>query len=876
MAGDISSSSHTSSGATWNTMPPHGPPLPPRNAGLDEVPPPIPPRPAGFGYQPVRNSRILEAPNQSTSTSNGAQGKPNTTTGARIIATEQSVALGEDGSHQYPSTHAGISPNQAQSYSDISHLFPDGKIPPPPPRPSGSGVSAGPQLPSNAGKPSMSMPPAYSQLKATPNNGFQGTLSQKSEPFAVQAPSVPEISQRRAHATKDSTPEANTHGAYDNQDRKVGVTQEIDVAVMDESFQSMRLSNSSEATPRSREDRNDTEETAYSSQQSSGSAPAIPEKVPLPTQQSPGVRSPTNAASATHSRQRQGMFKECISTNVTFAATWYTHLQTPKFPICAFCYETHISGSRFAVEFQESFCDDGEVRACRFSSPRIKDSLWKLALSSGSLDRVVDYMRLRPSIPNCVGQAGVKGSAGIKWYRTKNNDIPAMVVCQACYEDHILSHPKFGEEHFEPNTLQHLPDQTWVCDIAVPYICREYMVRATTGDWRSFVQSVPVRMSIQPCPGEKTVYPDGRGKKWFTPVNGPKGLLICIACYCDFILLTGQDGNWRDAGDNLVNVFGVSVSCFFGAQFNVRALAARTLDTNDHALFWKGVDVVAREPRCKVRMQSSSWYTLKSNPPGFEICRACYVTIAESMGVGHHFVPKAGVPVDSSITCSFNPAIARFGSYMRYLLELVYKQDPAPLEEFIKIYAFMPTCRRDTGIENASWFGWNECTICPECYHEFIRGTALADAMAPQATQVKGAVMCEMYSTLMRQIYLAACATDPPDPKPLLEYSMQRRAVWAETMPRARQILSNIRLKMLQQDMAMNNSMFYKWSGNLMQDTLPLEQTYINAATGPGYYNHMQIKGAEYAQQATAIGNEIRGSPAYIADELERRWRAVE
>ncbi|KAI0116456.1 hypothetical protein GGR51DRAFT_318100 [Nemania sp. FL0031] len=694
---------------------------------------------------------------------------------------------------------------------------------------------------------------------------------------------MPKGPQQHAYTTRGSISDTNAHSVGDSQREEGSITPKIahstvnnDVTIMNESFQLMRLSSCSKAAPLSGEGEDDAEKTAHPSQKSSGSAPIIPKKEPLPTQQPPGVRPSTSADSATYSRQRQAVFKECISTNVTFAATWYTHPQAPKFLICPYCYETHILNSRFAAQFHGLFHDDGEARACRFSSSRIKESLWKLAISSGSLNDVVKYMALRPSIPNCVGQAGAKGNAGIQWYRTRKNDIPAIVVCQACYEDHILSYPAFGEEHFEPSTIQHPADQTWSCDIAVPYISREYAVRAATNNWGSFVESVPVRMSMQPCPGEKSVYPDGKGKKWFTPTNGPQGLLICLACYCDYILLTGQDAKWRDAGDNLVNLFGVSVFCCFGAQFNLRALAARTLDTNDHTLFWRGIDIVAREPTCKSRMQGATWYTLKSSPDGFEICKACYVTIAESMGVSHHFVPKAGVPANGSITCNFNPVIARFGLYMKHFLELVYTQDPTSLEKFIKVYAFMPPCRRDTGLENASWFGWNECTICPECYHEFIRGTALADAMAPQSVQVKGAVMCEMYSPRMRQLYLAAGATDPPDPKPLLEYSKQRRAVWAETMPRARQILSNIKIKMLQQDMAMNNSMFYTWSGNLFQNTLPLEQTYNNAAVGPGYYNHMQIKGAEYGRQATAIGSEITGSPAYVADELERRWRAVE
>ncbi|KAI0455095.1 hypothetical protein F5B21DRAFT_213664 [Xylaria acuta] len=899
--------STTNSGADGHSGSSYGPPpLPPRSDGRGPigapgaaVPPPIPPRPAGFGYQPLRDPGPLEPPNQSIGSSARIQRRPiiGTSTGAQAgnspTQDGRTLLSGHDGYLQYPSSQPGVSLNQTQGYSDISHFFPDGKIPPPPPRP---GVSPSPQPPLDTGKPDTGVSPAVLESQLPTNDGFQRTYSegnqlqnQTQQSFPSQATSTFVSADPRKHTdiTKDYTTDANIHDAGNNPAGEAGNTQEAiyvtvsdDIATMNKTFQSMELRNSSDAISESSEERNIMNYDAYSPQQSSNPAPAIPAKVPLPTQQTPGARSPTSDASTTPPRQPQTVVRECISTESTFATTWYTHPRAPEYPICMNCYENHIRGSRFKGEFQGTFLDDGKPRGCGFTCSRIKDSLWELALTSGSFDSLIEYMILRPSIPDCRGQGGAKAGSGIKWYRTRNNDIPAMAVCQACYEDHILAYPKFGQDHFEPfdaSTIQQVADQMWSCDIAVSYIYREYKVRASTNDWPSFVQAVSVRLlSFQPCPGEKTVYPDGKGRKWFTPINGPYGLLICGPCYCDYILLTGQEPLWRDAGDNLVQPFGVSVSCFFGAQYNVKVLAGRVLETNDYALFWKGIDVAAREPRCKGRIQNATWYTLRSDPNGFEICRTCYVTLAESMGVGHHFKPKTDIPPGSSMMCSFNPGIARFLVYMNKFVEMVYKQDPAPLEEFVKEYAFMPQCHRDKYVENARWFGWKDCAICAECHYEFIRGTALADSMPSQGTQVKGAVMCEMYSPRMRQLYLAVCASDPPDPKPLLEYSAQRRAVWAQTMPRARQILSDIKVKALQQQSAMNTSLFYWSSGNLWQNTLPLEQTYSNSATGHGNYNHMQIKGAEYGQLATALGSEIRGSPAYVADELERRWRLVE
>lgn len=801
---------------------------------------------------------------------------------------QQSVAPGRDGSHQYLSAHSSALPVQTQGYSEISHLFRDGKIPPPPPRSAGQGVGVSHQPPLNTSRFVTSTSPAVSQSESVINDTSPRIYSQDnyvqrqaSQPFTAQAISVSGGSQQHTNTANESAANTDARDVNNNAAREAGIEEGAtqihdDIAVLNQTFQTMRVANSEDAKLPTRGDGNNTKYKAYSPQHSSNLAPAIPEKVPLPTQQSPDARSPVADVSSPLSNPtpKETVAKECISSNVTFASTWYTHHRAPEFLICANCYENHIQGSRFEGEFNGTFRDDGKPRVCGFNSTRIKDSLWKLAFSSGSLDYLVDYMILRPSIPNCAGQGGVKGDAGIKWYRTRNNDIPAMAVCQACYEDQVLAYPKFGQKHFEPSTIQQPADQTWSCDLAVPYIYREYKLRAQTNDWPSFVQNAPVRMSLQPCLEQKTVYPENN--KWFTPVNGPHGFLICVACYCDYILLNDQDGMWRNAGEDLVNIYGVSVTCFFGARFNLKVLAARTLDANDYTQFWKAVDIIAREPICKSGMQNATWYTLKSNPDGFEVCRSCYVTMVEPMGISHHFMPKAGISPETSITCSFNPAIARFQVYMQKFLEMTFTQDPTPLEEFVKVYAFMPECRRDYRIENATWFGWDQCTICPQCHHEFIRGTTLAAATGTQGTQVQGAVMCEMYSPRMRQLYLAACASDPPDPTGLLQYSVQRRAVWAQTMPRARQILSNIRLNISRQRMAMNTSLFYTSSGNLWQNTLPLEQNYSNSAIGSGLQNHMQIKGAEYGRQAAAIGAEISGSPAYVADELEGRWRAVE
>ncbi|RYP45249.1 hypothetical protein DL768_008365 [Monosporascus sp. mg162] len=95
------------------------------------------------------------------------------------------------------------------------------------------------------------------------------------------------------------------------------------------------------------------------------------------------------------------------------------------------------------------------------------------------------------------------------------------------------------------------------CDLAVPYIRREYSVRTAEDDWGSFVREVSARISLPARFKEKPVYPDGRTP--FTPINGLQGFLACAAFFCDYVTHTGQASKWRGAGGSLARVFGLSV-----------------------------------------------------------------------------------------------------------------------------------------------------------------------------------------------------------------------------------------------------------------------------------------------------------------------------
>lgn len=412
--------------------------------------------------------------------------------------------------------------------------------------------------------------------------------------------------------------------------------------------------------------------------------------------------------------------------------------------------------------------------------------------------------------------------------------------------------------------------------MAVPHISRELDVRAKEYDWAAFIREASARLKLPACPKEKGIPPDGRA--WYTPVSGPRGFLICAACWCDYVAHTGQASKWQRAGADLQKLFRASIECCFG-RFNRHSLAARTIDTGDWELFWKGVDAIAREPTCDGNgmPKETNWYTLRSNPHSFAVCGECHATIVATHGVADLFIPKRDVPPSSTLVCTCNPAMPRFALYLNKFVEMMLTRDPGPLECFANEYAYIPLCRGSTFLENARWFGWPECTICPSCYHDFVRGTALADAVPLKGVQIAKGRMCEMYSPRMRGIYLEACRTSPPDPTLLLVASEQRRYVWAETIPVAKRLEDEQHIKIYQQNDLQRQSMFYTFLGNSHQSVVQSPWVYDVPGLGSGFHNGWQETGAQKRREADQAYSQLNISSTYTQiGMLRTRWRQVE
>ncbi|KAF4777984.1 hypothetical protein HER10_EVM0011252 [Colletotrichum scovillei] len=571
------------------------------------------------------------------------------------------------------------------------------------------------------------------------------------------------------------------------------------------------------------------------------------------------------------SRKRGRGVVACIDSPVTFCTTWYTHPTAPDFSICSKCYEDHLVGTRFEHDFRGKICDDNKPRVCRFSKPRVKDHLLRNTLATGRIEDLVSFLLHRSAVPNCRGADGAKGSEGAKWYRPKNNAVPNMVVCQACFEDHIQ--PYRFAANFEQATGQATND-VWSCDLSTRYIQNVYKEAAVKDDWLGFTKEALARMNLPPCAKRQKVTVTSR--KWFTPTAaGHDGVLVCAACYCDFVAGTGEEGKWCDAGTNLASRYGSLVYCALG-HFNIGIAMSCATEAKQYSIFWKALDAACNEEFCSPQgITDGTWYTFPSHPAEFGICAACVANVAEPLGLSSSLVPKCGVSSGTTLLCCFNPANPRFAPYMTKLLECHFTADTQPLESYALEFASLPLCPRDEDFRDRRWYGWQDCTICPSCYHESIRGTTLAAAMPLKGVTVAASLMCEMYSPRMRNLYAQACARK--DPSELLRVSKARRAVYVETVPTIRQMIMEAQMALGQQRVLNVASSTSRAMGQAKEVAMPSQGVYSMPGVGFGFSNHFEAQGASYSKQANLIMAEYgSGSRTHVIGTLEKRWREVE
>ncbi|KAH7303012.1 hypothetical protein B0I35DRAFT_447331 [Stachybotrys elegans] len=616
---------------------------------------------------------------------------------------------------------------------------------------------------------------------------------------------------------------------------------------------------------------------------------------PFPPRQSASSSRPSQSGQHSHEHMAPGDkpitgTNSCISIPMNFPALWYHHPDNPEIVICSRCFEQNLRGTQFENVFQCRHHDDKEPRVCHFLTPRV-EHLLKEAKVSGSTQNLVDYMTFRFAIPQCKGIRGASASDGFRWFKAKDNAMPGFVICQACWEDRVVFREAFAGR-FEPSPNVQPETVMWSCDLAVPYIRSQFDRRFEANDWDGFVAESMGRLNIPGCPGaSKTRY---NSHRWFCPDASPY-LLICAACYCDTVLGTDQERKWHSSstavtpGSNQPVQYADEILCMLGAKASLSVAMGFAKDHKDYGIFWAAVDALLGFPLCEPNgTKGTNWFTLRQDLPGFTICEPCYVGLVKPMRLDDLFMrrPPHTVP-EQGLRCCYNPGFPRVGRYMMHLMEAFYTHDASRLASFATEYAQIPQCRGRKLLQNAEWFGWDECNICPECHHEFVRGTALERYMAFRPVGLNGGTgprrlakssMCELYSPRMRRLYLASCAHSPLDEEAteLRVFSARRRGVYAQTVLVVEQLRRQQELALGQQILLNQEGSFYTWLGGVEAVNIGSTHTFGRADVGYGFANEHELTGAVLAKQATEVGAQV-GSVSYRmrVDELERQWAEV-
>ncbi|RFN48594.1 integral membrane protein [Fusarium flagelliforme] len=549
---------------------------------------------------------------------------------------------------------------------------------------------------------------------------------------------------------------------------------------------------------------------------------------------------------------------ECSGALTAFPQHWFYHPAVPDFVICARCYIDHIYDSKFSNSFRKVFYDDGEKRRCRFSSRRVKDTLFPQAIESGSLDALVEFMKRRMSINDCREQNTVEGEL---WYRAA--DIPNGTICQACFEDGLIT-SSFAKYY----TLQRDQGGAY-CDLSVWFLKRKFMDYAKENKWGEFCRQFNERAQLPDCPKLNIV--NANQYTWYKSISELEGLQACGACYHDYFYASEDEHKLQQVPGGNYNT-----RCALG-QVNVVIPMHQALDDEDRSLFWNAVREMDKYPFCDSQgTKGGVWYTPVNDPQGWGICAACYEGIVKPVGGSRWFMKDTTTTQEGVYLCGFNlghpRAIKALGAYSHAR----NWGDDKILLDWAAEWGSVEPCPRIKFVKNRRWWGWGMVAICEDCYASFAKGTALEPRFALTGQREPNKErMCDLFSPRMRGLYNEACQTG--NLERFLSFAEQRHMIYTQTIMQCEQILNEHKMAAMQAQMLGVQGTVYKSMGWTQDATMGHRYTVGNSYAGYGHENEFVLQGYTYDRQAREKAAEVMsGGPMMRVQLLEARWKEVE
>ncbi|KAJ0282370.1 hypothetical protein CBS470a_007828 [Colletotrichum nupharicola] len=183
---------------------------------------------------------------------------------------------------------------------------------------------------------------------------------------------------------------------------------------------------------------------------------------------------------------------------------------------------------------------------------------------------------------------------------------------------------------------------------------------------------------------------------------------------------------------------------------------------NIDALVKAAETILANSPCTEKGTSRDTWYTLAGGdaPEDFKICPACHAAWVSPLKLDRFYEVEA----------------LETGVWSRY-------------SNWVRMFADVPPCAGDGKITNGKWYGWDDCTICPECWVTFCKDAHPAASRLPMEYYkqlVPDTRMCCMYSPRMRQKWVEACQVG--NAGGLVEFSRTRIQMYIQTVVKIRRL----------------------------------------------------------------------------------------
>ncbi|KAL1629750.1 hypothetical protein SLS56_005273 [Neofusicoccum ribis] len=573
-------------------------------------------------------------------------------------------------------------------------------------------------------------------------------------------------------------------------------------------------------------------------------------------------------------------FKPKPDKKMLFADVWwFTHIDVPDFRICGYCFEKHIRYTNFSSSFAGRLESKDLKLRCSFGAPRVLEQLWPQAVRTKDLSPVKEYMERRVRIPDCRGVTGVTGkdASGVRWFKMRNNDVPEFLICEACLEEQALG--RTFETQFMPYLEQQGQNQTWSCDMALAYLRRGFSQAVKMADWSVFSRAAARRLALPQCEGVKGVKAGSR--QWYSPAKPIDGVVICEACYDDFLAFSEFEQEFVERPVQIVG-FNNLWSCDLSAIGVKNAVDVIRMN-HDFTPMRTVLGTLAVTPPCAAGpISSTTWYSLASNSENFDICPTCYTGLFAILGLSHLCRPTTSAQPSERV-CDFSNHSPRFMQYITRWIAAVNSPTALPdLLNYISHFAAQPPCAGSASAQNRQWYLLNgaaaDLVACTDCHAAAIATTPLAHLLTPTAARDPLPRVCDMYSANMRMRWQQLCA-DPSAASldAFVAYSRHRHRVYAETVPRCRELVALARVRAEQHSLATTMSSHYSFMNGI---TAPSSRITYGAA--PLYTYSYGGYETPYGAQAAAAGAagvnllmEQMGDTQKVAM-LEARWKEVE